>query len=41
MENQNFSLQHIKTLYNPEHWKDYLTKFFYPLSDGNHLLIEY
>jgi hypothetical protein len=41
MENQNFSLQHLKTLYHPDHWKDYIIKYFYPLSDGNHLLIEY
>jgi hypothetical protein len=37
----NFSLQHVKTLYNPRDWKEYITKYFYPLADGNHVLIEY
>ena len=41
MEIENFSLEHVASLYNPELWKEYITKWFFPLSDGNHLLIEY
>ena len=41
MENENFSLEHVESLYDPALWKDYITKWFFPLSDGNHLLIEY
>ena len=36
---QNFNLKTVKTL-NPLDAKNYITKYFVPLSDGNHAMFQ-